>query len=443
MKKKYKVITTAVVAALLVQAAVPSFASSVKDAQSNKASLEKKKDSLQNQIDDLQQGKDEVNSYIEKVDKKLNAVNDKIDATESNIKKTQTTLEKVKKELEQAEITEKSQYNTMKLRIKYMYENGSQDYVALLSKATSVSDLLNKAEYVEQISEYDRTLLDRYTETKEKITAKKAEQEASLKKLNSLNTKLTSEQKSMNTLISNKKTELAKYDSNINKTQGQVEETNAEIEKQEKLIADMLEAERKAFEEAEKRRKEAEAAAKKQQEEAQKQQDSSSSAVAGNNSSSNSSGSSNSGSSSSSATVGGTSSSGQTTASGGFTWPCPASRTITSHFGPRKSPTAGASSYHQGIDIGAGSGATIVAANSGTVVKASYSSGAGNYIMISHGNGLYTVYMHCSKLLVSSGQTVSKGQAIGKVGSTGVSTGPHLHFAVMKNGKYVNPLNYL
>jgi murein DD-endopeptidase MepM/ murein hydrolase activator NlpD len=77
------------------------------------------------------------------------------------------------------------------------------------------------------------------------------------------------------------------------------------------------------------------------------------------------------------------------------------------------------------------------------VVTASYQAAAGNYIMISHGNGIYTVYMHCSKLSVSVGENVAKGQVIGSVGSTGVSTGPHLHFGVSVNGTYVNPLNYV
>ena len=127
----------------------------------------------------------------------------------------------------------------------------------------------------------------------------------------------------------------------------------------------------------------------------------------------------------------------------GFTWPVPASHKITSYFGYRGQPTSGASTYHQGIDIGASTGTGIVAANSGTVVTAAYSTSAGNYIMISHGNGIYTVYMHCSQLLVSKGQSVSKGEKIALVGSTGISTGPHLHFGVSVNGTYVDPLNYV
>ena len=126
-----------------------------------------------------------------------------------------------------------------------------------------------------------------------------------------------------------------------------------------------------------------------------------------------------------------------------FKWPCPASSRITSQFGDRESPTEGASSNHKGIDIGAASGSDILAAASGTVVIATYSYSAGNYIMIDHGGGVSTVYMHCSQLLAAEGDEVSQGQVIAKVGSTGYSTGPHLHFGIRSDGSYVNPLNYV
>ena len=128
---------------------------------------------------------------------------------------------------------------------------------------------------------------------------------------------------------------------------------------------------------------------------------------------------------------------------GAFTWPCPSSTRVTSDYGTRVSPTSGASSNHKGIDIGASAGAAIVAAANGTVKAANYSSAAGNYVMIDHGGGLYTVYMHCSSLAVSEGTAVSAGQTIAYVGSTGISTGNHLHFGVSLNGSYVSPWSYL
>ncbi|MCD8248376.1 MAG: M23 family metallopeptidase, partial [Lachnospiraceae bacterium] len=129
--------------------------------------------------------------------------------------------------------------------------------------------------------------------------------------------------------------------------------------------------------------------------------------------------------------------------SSGFVWPCPSSHRITSSFGYRTAPIAGASTYHKGIDIGASSSAAIVASASGRVTTATYSSSAGNYVVISHGGGISTVYMHASALYVSEGDYVTQGQTIAAVGSTGYSTGPHLHFGVIVNGTYVDPTGYV
>lgn len=133
---------------------------------------------------------------------------------------------------------------------------------------------------------------------------------------------------------------------------------------------------------------------------------------------------------------------GGTTGSGTLIWPC-ASRRITSYFGNRDQPTAGASTNHKGLDIGASKGTSIYAADGGTVTISTYSKSAGHYIKIDHGNGMSTVYMHCNTRKVSVGDTVAKGQVIATVGSTGISTGPHLHFGVIVNGGYVDPLKYV
>lgn len=126
---------------------------------------------------------------------------------------------------------------------------------------------------------------------------------------------------------------------------------------------------------------------------------------------------------------------------GQFVWPCQG--WVSSQFGPRPAPKPGASTYHRGIDIAAGYGTSIVAARSGTVRTVAYSSARGNYCIIQHTGGYSTLYQHCSSISVRAGQTVSAGQVIAKVGSTGISTGPHLHFEVQKNGTPVNPLSYV
>jgi murein DD-endopeptidase MepM/ murein hydrolase activator NlpD len=132
--------------------------------------------------------------------------------------------------------------------------------------------------------------------------------------------------------------------------------------------------------------------------------------------------------------AGGTESEG---AAGSFSWPV--TGTITSPFGWRSNPFGGAPEFHQGLDIAAPSGTTVTAAAGGTVIMAQWYGGYGNYILIDHGGGYSTGYGHLSAIYVSNGQAVARGQAIGAVGSTGQSTGPHLHFEIRIAGKPVDP----
>ncbi|HXO18191.1 MAG TPA: M23 family metallopeptidase, partial [Candidatus Dormibacteraeota bacterium] len=132
--------------------------------------------------------------------------------------------------------------------------------------------------------------------------------------------------------------------------------------------------------------------------------------------------------------AGGTESQG---ARGGFSWPV--TGTITSPFGWRSNPFGGSPEFHQGLDIAAPSGTTVTAAAAGTVIMAQWYGGYGNYVLIDHGGSYSTGYGHLSAIYVASGQTVQRGQAIGAVGSTGQSTGPHLHFEVRIAGKPVDP----
>lgn len=128
---------------------------------------------------------------------------------------------------------------------------------------------------------------------------------------------------------------------------------------------------------------------------------------------------------------------------GVYTWPTPGFTTITSPYGMRYHPILKTRKMHTGVDIGAPMSATIVAADSGKVIHAGWMGGYGQVIVIDHGNGVSTLYAHQSAFLVGNGATVSKGQAIGKVGSTGWSTGPHLHFEVRINGSYTDPMPYI
>ncbi len=128
---------------------------------------------------------------------------------------------------------------------------------------------------------------------------------------------------------------------------------------------------------------------------------------------------------------------------GQMAWPTPSSSYITSPFGYRIHPISGNRKFHTGIDIGASSGSSIVAANPGVVILAGWNGGYGKCVVVDHGGGYTTLYAHASSLLVSKGQTVTRGETIARVGSTGNSTGPHLHFEVRINGEYQNPYPYI
>lgn len=392
-------------------------ATSIQEAQDQKAVLESKKADVEASIKELEKDKDNIIAYIEKLDKKLNTLNGEIEELKINIQDANDNLEQIKTDLANAEETAQNQYDTMKKRIKYMYENGSQDYVEILLSADSISDLLNRVEYINKINEYDKNLLGKYEDTKDLIAKKEVEQEAQIEKLNGMKEELTVEQEGVEKLSAKKTEQLKKKKSAIKSSQNMVSSYEEEIAKQEELLEKLLEEERK-----------------RQEEELRRQEEEKKAQEAANNANNGGSNSNNGGNS--------TGNVGAVTG-GGYRWPLTVSGIITSTFGYRDSPTAGASSNHKGIDIAVPQGTSVVAAAGGTVITASYHGAAGNYIMISHGNSTYTVYMHLSSIKVSVGQTVSQGQLIGLSGNTGVSTGPHLHFGVNVNGTYVNPLNYV
>ena len=386
-----------------VAAATKKDVSSAKD---KKSALEQEKKKTEEAIKSLQGLKSNTESYVKELDTKMNDLQSQVTKLENNISSKQKSIDETAVKLEEAQKTEKKQYASMKMRIKYMYEKGDSTYVDLLMESGSLSELLSKAEYITKISSYDRQKLDEYAATKEKIAEKEKSLESEHAELLMLQDETEAKQASVEKLLAAKQTELQNYETKIASAEGQISEYAKSIEAQENQIKSI---------EAEIKRKEEEA--RKKAEEEKKE------AAAANKA----------------AQTYKTVSLGDIS----FTWPCPASGRITSGFGGRKSPTKGASSNHQGIDISAPTGTSIVAAAAGEVVIATYSSSAGNYVMISHGGGVYTVYMHASSLLVSQGQSVKKGQTIAKVGSTGYSTGSHLHFGVRVNGSYVNPTKYV
>ncbi len=389
----------------------------IDDNKSKINALEAEQAEVNKKIDSLNDLKTDTKAYIKALDQNMTDITNELISLNNSIEQKQKDIQFTQDELAKATQKESDQYASMKLRIKFMYEKGDTSFIDMILNAKSWSDLLNKAEYISKIAFYDRTKLAEFDSTRKLVTNTKLQLEAENNQLADLQTQALAKQQSIQSLINKKNQELTSYNQKISTAQNEIDRQQSEIDDLYEDIraqeANIEAMEREIERQEEEARKKAEEEARKKAEAEGKDPDSAESSYKAR------------------------------TMTGGFVWPVPSSGRITSHFGERESPTEGASSYHKGIDIGASSGSSVIAAASGKVVIATYSSSAGNYIMISHGSSTYTVYMHLSSMKVSEGDEVSQGQTIGAVGSTGYSTGPHLHFGIRKNGSYVDPENYM
>lgn len=390
--------------------------SNLSEAQQEKKTLENDLQKAKELIDSLKGSKEDIQSEVEKLDKQLNEISGKVKELESQLSKKRQEIADTESALNKAKEQEKKQYRNMKKRIQFMYENGQTSYVEMLLSADSFTDFLNAVEYITQISQYDRKMLKEYQNMQVTIADTQKTLETDYASLQSLQAKVQEEKQAVAALESAKKGELNDVADDLTDAQTVAKAYEAEIQAQNEVIAQIQAAQKRAAEQQ---------AAQQQAQAAEENQCATDAAGENQNTAQN------------------TTPSGNGQSTGSMMWPCPSSKRVTSDYGPRTSPTNGASSNHKGIDIGAAYGADIVAADGGTVLVATYSSSGGNYVIIDHGGGLCTVYMHASSLTVSAGQTVSKGQVIAKVGSTGISTGNHLHFGVTLNGVYVSPWGYV
>lgn len=366
---------------------------SIKQKENQISNAKKERDSLKNAKTDLEKlkkqletSKSNLNAYIREIDNSLTDIQAKIDSLTEQITEKEAQIEETTRELQEAEETQQNQYEAMKKRIKFMYEKGNTIYVELLIESGSFADMLNKAEYIEMLSEYDRNKLNEYIATTELIRVTKEALEEEKETLDTMKASSEEEQANLESLLNAKSQELNSVNADISNKEAAIAEYEAQIKAENAAIAAL------------EREVEADKAALYSR---------------------------------------------YTYDGGMFTWPCPKYTRISDNYGMRMHPTLGIEKMHNGIDLAAPSGSPILAAYQGTVVAASYEASMGNYIMINHGAGLYTIYMHCSALYVSKGQDVTAGTKIAAVGTTGRSTGNHLHFGVRLNGAYVSPWNYL
>lgn len=295
------------------------------------------------------------------------------------------------KELEQARALEQMQLERYRERVRAMEENGNYGFLAMVLNTTNLGELLTAMDDIGEIMESDRELEDEYIAARENTEQVKAEYEAVKTELEARQAELRAEQEALEKdieeatqLILSLEEDIANRQAEYDAILAAEDAANARIDE---LVAEL------------ERQRAAEAAANNP----------------------------------------GGGGGGGAVGNGNFIWPCPSCTYITSRFGPRIHPVTGAYKNHTGLDIGAGYGAAIVAADGGTVILADVNGGYGNCVMIDHGNGYVTLYGHMSSYAVSEGQSVSQGDTVGYVGSTGVSTGPHLHFEVRSGGSRIDP----
>ncbi len=306
----------------------------------------------------------------------------KAEEERKNLQNSLTDAKKIKKEAQQ--------YESMVIQIQMTYEQGDSSFLNLLFSGGTFSDILNKLEYVEQVSAYSQNLLDEYMLNRQLIELCEQELIAAKEVLDEMRDGVLAEEAALEELIAAKEQAIKEYDSSISNKGAAIREYEADVKEQNEIIETL----EKAIAE-EKRKLLAE----------------SGSVIIYDG--------------------------------GQFKFPLASYTRISSEYGNRIHPTLGVQKFHNGVDFAAPTGTAIYAAYDGKVVAAAYSSSMGNYVMIDHGSGLYTIYMHASKLYVSTGAVVVRGETIAAVGSTGRSTGPHLHFSVRLDGAYTSPWNYL
>lgn len=360
----------------------------IKKAKEEKKSLQSGLTDVKKLKEELQKSKNDLATYIAELDGNLAEIQTKIEELKTLISEKETEIEEKATELEEAIATQEAQYEAMKQRIKFMYEKGDTLYLELVFASESFGEMLNKAEYIEMLSAYDKEKLDEYVAQTEYVTLCKESLEEEKAVLEEAKASVEEEEAALNELISAKEQEINAVTADINNKNAAIAAYEADIAAQNETIAALEAAV------AEERKKLAAEQGRKYD-------------------------------------------------GGVFSWPAPSYTRISDDYGYRIHPILKVQQFHNGIDMAAPGGSPILAAYDGKVVAAAYSSSMGNYIMIDHGDSLYTIYMHASTLYVSKGQEVSKGEKIAAVGTTGRSTGNHLHFSVRLNGSYVNPWSYL
>ena len=390
--KRYVRICAALLCAVLCLSVnvAPAMAAKVTQAdinalKGNAASLDKKQKEIQSKLNSLKNDKAAAVQKKTLLDDQIANTNAKISNTEAQISDYNALISQAETELADAQQREEAQYELFCKRVREMEERGTISYWSVLFKANSFSDLLGSLDFINEVMDYDRrviqdlqTLQAEIAEKKAGLEANKAALEAAKAELETQKKQLSAQRDEANKLVKEIDDNAAEYQATLKELEAEERRIEQQVKQMQKKLEEQMAAEGKKY----------------------------------------------------------------NTNPGGYIWPVD-SRYITSTVGGRASPGGVGSTNHKGIDIAVPRGTPIYAADGGTVTYSGWMSGYGYLVQIDHGNGYVTRYGHNSSLTVSVGQHVYKGQQVARAGSTGNSTGNHCHFEVRYNGVAKNPLNYL
>lgn len=405
LKPIFSFVLAFVMAASLFVGFIPTTASAkvtqseIDDLKSQKAALSEQSASYEATINSLKNKKNAQVELKTALDSKLALTNQQIMNLEEQIKLHDALIERKTQEVDEAQKTADEQLEKYKKRVRAMEESGRYNYFEVLFGANSIDEFLSLIDDIGDIMQSDKELEESYKQSVTDLKTVKAEYEEAQAELKQNKVECAQLKDQLQIDITQAASVITSLQSEINDNASVL----SELDSQESALQSQIQAKVKQLNEQ-----------KKAEEEA--------------NRNNNNGGSS------------GGNSGGSSVGTGNLVWPSYCTY-ITSRQGPRVHPITGEYKNHGGTDIGASYGSAIYAADSGKVVSSSdgWNGGWGNYVMIDHGNGMQTLYAHMSSRAVSVGQTVKRGQTIGYVGSTGMSTGPHLHFEMYVNGSRIDP----
>lgn len=404
LKPIFSFVLAFVMAASLFVGFIPTTASAkvtqseIDDLKSQKAALSEQSASYEATINSLKNKKNAQVELKTALDSKLALTNQQIMNLEEQIKLHDALIERKTQEVDEAQKTADEQLEKYKKRVRAMEESGRYNYFEVLFGANSIGEFLSLIDDIGDIMQSDKELEESYKQSVTDLKTVKAEYEEAQTELKQNKVECAKLKDQLQVDITQAASVITSLQSDISKNASVL----SALDSQESALQSQIQAKVKQLNEQ-----------KKAEEEANRPSN-------GGNS--------------------GGSSGGSSVGTGNLVWPSYCTY-ITSRQGPRVHPITGEYKNHGGTDIGASYGSAIYAADSGKVVSSSdgWNGGWGNYVMIDHGNGMQTLYAHMSSRAVSVGQTVKRGQTIGYVGSTGMSTGPHLHFEMYINGSRIDP----